>query len=163
MLQGVLLLLMSLQTADLARAQEPAPAAKCPPAARIDSAKDTYGTTIVTDPYRWLEDQNNPETRAWIDAEQKCTESALSKLPGRAELTKRITDLLHNDSFEAPVERGGRYFFRERLAGQDLSLLCVRRGLNAADEILIDPLPWSSDHSASVTFENVSRDGRFVF
>ncbi|PYU47445.1 MAG: hypothetical protein DMG54_01055, partial [Acidobacteria bacterium] len=163
MLQGVLLLLMSLQTADLARAQEPAPAAKCPPAARIDSAKDTYGTTIVTDPYRWLEDQNNPETRAWIDAEQKCTESALSKLPGRAELTKRITDLLHNDSFEAPVERGGRYFFRERLAGQDLSLLCVRRGLNAADEILIDPLPWSSDHSASVTFENVSSDGRFIF
>ena len=89
MLQGVLLVPMSLQTADLARAQEPAPAAKCPPAARIDSAKDTYGTTIVTDPYRWLEDQNNPETRAWIDAEQKCTESALSKLPGRAELTRQ--------------------------------------------------------------------------
>src|SRR2546429_4879186 len=42
-------------------------------------------------------------------------------------------------------------------------LLFVRRGLNAADEILIDPLPWSSDHSASVTLENVSRDGRFVF
>jgi len=61
------------------------------------------------------------------------------------------------------VERGGRYFFRKRLAGQDLFLLYVRRGLNAADEILIDPLPWSSDHSVSVTFENVSRDGRFVF
>ena len=51
MLQGVLLVPMNLQTADLARAQEPAPAAKCPPAVRIDSAKDTYGTTIVTDPY----------------------------------------------------------------------------------------------------------------
>src|SRR5882762_5298967 len=154
---------MSLQTAGLARAQEPAPAAKCPPAARIDSTKDTYGTTVVADPYRWLEDQNSPETRAWIYAEQECTESALSKLPGRAELSKRLTELLNTDSFEAPVERGGRYFFRKRLAGQDLSLLYVRRGLNAADEILIDPLPWSSDHSSSVTFENVSRDGRFVF
>ena len=162
-LQGVLLLPMSLHTAGLARAQEPTPAGKCPPAARIDSAKDTYGTTIVADPYRWLEDQNSPETRAWIDAEQKCTEGALSKLPGRAEVSKRLTDLLHTDSFEAPVERGGRYFFRKRLAGQDLSLLYVRRGLNAADEILIDPLPWSSDHSSSVTFENVSRDGRLVF
>ena len=162
-LQGVLLLPMSLETAGLARAQGPAPAAECPPAARIDSTKDTYGTTIVADPYRWLEDQNSPETRAWIDAEQKCTESALSKLPGRAELSKRLTDLLHTDSFEAPVERGGRYFFRKRLAGQDLSLLYVRRGLNAADEILINPLPWSSDHSSSVTLENVSRDGRFVF
>jgi prolyl oligopeptidase len=161
--QGALLLAMSLQIAGPAYAQAPAPAAKCPPVARIDSAKDTYGSTVVVDPYRWLEDQNSPETRAWIEAEQKCTEGALSKLPGRTELSKRITELLHTDSFEAPVERGGRYFFLKRPAGQDLSLLYVRRGLNAADEILVDPLPWSPDHSASVTFENVSRDGRFVF
>jgi prolyl oligopeptidase len=162
-LRGALLLTMSTQIVSLARAQEPSPAAKCPPAARIDSAKDTYGSTVVADPYRWLEEQNGPETRAWIETEQKCTEGALSKLPGRTELSKRLTELLHTDSFEAPVERGGRYFFLKRPAGQDLSLLYVRRGLNAADEILVDPLPWSPDHSASVTFENVSRDGRFAF
>src|SRR6267378_861373 len=161
--RGALLLAMSTQIAGLAGAQEPSPAAKCPPPARIDSAKDTYGSTVVADPYRWLEDQNSPETRAWIGAEQKCTVGAISKLPGRTGLSKRFTELLHTDSFEAPVERGRRYFFRKRLAGQDLSLLYVRRGLNAADEFLIDPLPWSSDHSVSVTFENVSRDGRFVF
>jgi prolyl oligopeptidase len=161
--QGVLLLPVSLQIVGLAWAQEPAATAKCPPVARIDSAKDTYGTTVVVDPYRWLEDQNSSETRAWIDAEQKCTEAALSKLSGRAQLSKRLADLLHTDSFEAPVERGGRYFFRKRLAGQDLRQLYIRRSLNAPDELLIDPLPWSVDHSASVTFENVSRDGRFVF
>lgn len=143
------------------RAQDSA--AKCPPSARVDSAKDTFGTTIVPDPYRWLEDQDSPETRAWIAAEQRCTEGTLSKLPGRTELSKRLAELLHTDSFELPVERGGRYFFRKRLAGQDLSLLYVRRGAKGADEVLIDPLPWSADHSASVTFENVSRDGRFVF
>jgi hypothetical protein len=58
------------------RAQESAQ--KCPPAARVDDAKDTYGTTVVADPYRWLEDQNSPETRAWINAEQKCTDTVLS-------------------------------------------------------------------------------------
>jgi prolyl oligopeptidase len=142
-------------------AQESAP--KCPPPARIDEAKDSYGSTVVSDHYRWLEDQNSPETRAWIEAEQKCTETALSKLPGRAELTKRFTELLHTDSFEPPVERGGRYFSRKHLAELDLSQLFIRRGPNAVDELLIDPLPWSADHSASVTFENLSRDGRFVF
>jgi prolyl oligopeptidase len=157
----LLLLLAGFLVSPCAHAQ--AAPQNCPPAARIDDAKDTYGTTIVADHYRWLEDQNSPETRAWIDAEQKCTEAALSKLPGRAELTKRFTELLHTDSFEPPVERGGRYFFRKRLAGQDLSQLFIRRGPNGADELLIDPLPWSADHSASVTFENVSRDGRFVF
>jgi len=162
-LRGVLLLAVGLQAAPLACAQEPAPAAKCPPVARVDSAKDTYGSTVVADPYRWLEDQNSPETRAWIDAEQKCTEAALSHLPGRAQLAKRLGELLHTDSFEAPVERGGRYFFRKRPAGQDLMQIYIRRALNAPDEVLIDPIPWSPDHSASVAFENVSRDGKFVF
>jgi prolyl oligopeptidase len=160
---ATLLLAVGLQIADFARAQEPAPPAKCPPTARIDLVKDTYASTVVTDPYRWLEDQNSPETRAWIEAEQKCTEAALSQLPGRAQLTKRLGELLHTDAFDPPLERGGRYFFRKRLAGQDLMQLYVRRALNAADELLIDPLPWSADHSVSVTFENVSRDGKFVF
>jgi len=158
-----LLLTSSFAIANLTPAQAPASPTKCPPAARIDPARDTYGSTVVSDPYRWLEDQNSPETRAWIDAEQKCTEAALSHLPGRAQLTKRLGELLHTDSFEPPVERGGRYFYRKHPADQDLSLLYIRRGLNAPEEILIDPLPWSADHSASVTFENVSRDGKFVF
>src|SRR5262249_5460536 len=72
---------------------------KCPPAARVDDAKDTYGSTVVADPYRWLEDQKSPETRAWIGAEQKCTEAALSGLPGRAEISKRLAALLHTDTF----------------------------------------------------------------
>ena len=158
-----LLLGMSFNVLNLALAEEPAPAAECPPTARIDSVKDTYGATVVPDPYRWLEDQNSPETRAWIDAEQKCTAAALSSFPGRAQLSKRLSDLLHTDSFEPPIERGGRYFYRKHPADQDLSLLYIRRGLNAPEEVLIDPLPWSADHSASVTLENVSRDGRFVF
>ena len=162
-LRSVCLLTACFFAAGLACGQSPAPPAKCPPPSRLDSTKDTYGTTVVPDPYRWLEDQNSPETRAWIEAQQKCTEAALSNLPGRAQLTKRFGELLHTDSFETPVERGGRYFYRKHPADQDLALLYIRRGLHAPEEILIDPLPWSADHSASVTFENVSRDGRYVF
>jgi prolyl oligopeptidase len=160
--RGALLLAISLQIAGLTRAQEPAPIAKCPPATRIDSAKDTYGNASVADPYRWLEDQNSPETRAWIGAEQKCTEEVLSKLPGRAQIIKRITELRHVDSFEAPVERGGRYFFQKRLADWDLAKIYMRRG-NTADELLVDPLPWSKDHTASATLRSVSKDGKLLF
>src|SRR5204863_57961 len=132
---------------------ESGPAAKCPPVARIDSTQDTYGSTVVADPYRWLEDQNGPETRAWIEAEQKCTEGALSTLPGRTQISRRLTELLHADSYEAPLERGGRYFFLKRLAGQDLPQIYMRRN-GAADELQIDPLPWSTDHSASATLRS---------
>jgi prolyl oligopeptidase len=152
---------VSAGVAPPARAQETG--TKCPPTARVDDAKDTYGTTVVSDPYRWLEDQKSPETRAWIAAEQKCTDEALSKLPGREELSKRLAALLHTDMFGLPVERKGRYFFRKRGADQDLVQLYVRRGTAGADELLVDPLPWSKDHSASVTMEAVSRDGRLLF
>lgn len=138
-------------------------AAKCPPAARVDDVKDTYGTTVVADPYRWLENQNSPETRAWIAAEQKCTETALSGLPGRAAISERLTSLLRTDTFQLPEERGGRYFFMKRTAGEDLSKLYMRRSVDGPDELLIDPLPWSKDHSASATLEAVSKDGRYVF
>jgi prolyl oligopeptidase len=129
----------------------------------VDTAKDTYGTTVVADPYRWLEDQESAETRAWITAEQKCTEAALSKLPSRAAISKRLTELYRVDSVGAPTERNGRYFFRKRKADEDLGKIYVRKSRDDADELLIDPLPWSADHSASATLEGISKDGRVVF
>src|SRR5579863_486013 len=108
-----------LLASGLAFAQAPAPASQCPPPARIDSAKDTYGTTVVADPYRWLEDQESPETRAWIEAEQKCTDATLSRIAGRAAIGARLEQLIHRDAYEAPGERGGRYFYLKRPAGGD--------------------------------------------
>ena len=138
-------------------------AAKCPPVAPAQDVHDHYGSVDVVDPYRWLEDQDSPETRAWIEREQKCTDAALSKLPGRAAVAKRISALLRADMLGTPTERGGRYFFTKRLANEDLSKIYVRRGASAQDEVLIDPMPWSKDHSASATIEAISLDGKFLF
>jgi prolyl oligopeptidase len=139
------------------------PGIKCPPPARIDNVKETYGKTVVSDPYRWLEDQQSVETRGWIRAEDTCTDAALSKLPGRLAVSKRLGELYHTDSYSAPIERSGRYFFTKRLAGQDLSQIYMRRSRTGPDEILIDPLAWSKDHSVSVELEDVSRDGKLLF
>ncbi len=140
-----------------------APPAKCPPSTRTDNITDTYGSTVVADPYQWLEDQKSPETRAWIDAEDACTNAALSKIPGRDAIAKRLADLYHNDQYSVPIERAGRYFFTKRAADQDLSLIYMRRGRGGRDEVLVDPLSWSKDHSVSASLEAVSRDGTLVF
>jgi Prolyl oligopeptidase, N-terminal beta-propeller domain len=47
----------------------------CPPKTRVENVEDKYGKTVVVDPYRWLKDQESKETRAWIEAQDKCTES----------------------------------------------------------------------------------------
>src|SRR5260221_966228 len=135
----------------------------CPPATAVKVVHDTYGSVDVADPYRWLEDQQSPETRAWIAEEQSCTDKALSPLAGRAAISKRLSELLHTDTLNAPTERGGRYFFTKRLANEDLAKIYVRRGSDGADEVLVDPLPWSKDHSASATIETISRDGKLLF
>ena len=140
-----------------------APPAKCPPVARVTDTTDTYGTTAVADPYRWLEDQNSPETRTWIDREQACTTAALSKIAGRDAMAKRFAELFHVDEISLPRERNGRYFFRKRLADQELAKLYMRRGKDGPDEVLVDPLPWSADHTASAILENVSPDGKFLY
>ncbi len=135
----------------------------CPPKTRVDNVEDTYGKTVVVDPYRWLEDQDGKETRAWIEAQDKCTDAVLGKLPGREAISRRLAELYHIDSYGLPDERGGRYFFTRRLAGQDLAQICMRRGAQGADEVLIDPLPWSADHSASAIIEKISKDGKFLY
>jgi prolyl oligopeptidase len=152
----------SPQSAEQSTSQ-PAPATKCPPVARVADTTDTYGTTVVADPYRWLEDQQSPETRAWIAAEQACTSAVLDKIPGRPGLAKRFGELFHTDDVSLPSEKNGRYFFKKSLAGEDLGKLYIRRAKGGPDEVLVDPLPWSADHSSSVGLENVSPDGKFVY
>jgi len=152
-----------LPAAASSTAAQAAPAKQCPPATRTDNVTDNYFGTVVADPYRWLEDQTSPETRAWIDAEDACTNAALSKLPGRDAVSGHLTELLKTDTYSLPVERAGRYFFTKRTAGQDLSLIYMRRGRTGQDEVLVDPLPWTKDHSASASLDAVSLDGRFLF
>src|ERR1700752_511166 len=54
---------------------------------------DDYHGTKVPDPYRWLENPDSPETRAWIDAENKITFDYLEKIPARAQIKQRMTEL----------------------------------------------------------------------
>jgi len=132
---------------------------ECPPASQKDGVVDQLHGVSIADPYRWLEDQQSPETRAWIDAEDQCTAAVLSAVPDRAAIARRLTELMRVDTLGLPQERGGSYFFAERRANQELFVTYKRRGLNGTDEVLIDPHPLSADHSTSAQLEDISRDG----
>src|SRR3984885_10074085 len=135
---------------------------KCPPVTRKDSVVDVLHGVSIPDPYRWLEDQNSAETRAWLEAENHCTEAALRSVPGRAEITRRLSELQKTDSFATPLQRNGDYFFDKRGAGQDLYVICRRHGLNGPDEVLLDPQGMSVDHSTSVVLHGVSDNASTV-
>jgi len=146
----------------LALAVAPAAARPAYPPSRVEVVSDTLHGVVVDDPYRWLEDQAAPETRAWIDAQNSFRESLMADVPGLPAMTARFAQLLKVDAMGTPFERGGRYFFTRRRADQDLNVLCMRRGLKGQDEVLFDPHPLSPDHSTSALFMDVSIDGRLA-
>ncbi len=152
--------LLSLVFTVLASSRQAKP--KSPPSTDRDAVVDLLHGISVPDPYRWLEDQTSPRTRAWIETQNGYTRSILESLPGRAELRQRITALMKVDVTGAPMARAGRYFFMKRLADQDLFAIYLKQGLDGKDEVLIDPAPMSADHSTSVNLEDVSRDGKLM-
>jgi len=94
-----------------------------PPATPVNEVTDDYFGTKVVDPYRWLEDQDSPATRKWIDAENAYTNGMLDSPPGLDALKARLAKFLKVDAAGLPVERGGRYFYSKRRADQDQAAL----------------------------------------
>lgn len=133
-----------------------------PPPTRRDNTQEVLHLTTVTDPYRWLEDQNSSETRAWIDAQNSYTHSLLDAWPGRSRLEKRITELEKVESIQSPFERNGRFFYRKRTADQEQYVIYVRQGLAGKEQVLLDPNPMSTDHSTNVDIFDVSNDGKLM-
>jgi prolyl oligopeptidase len=155
----------------LALAALPAPAAgshdgaspiAAPPKTTVNEVKEMVQGTEIVDPYRWLEDQNSPETRAWIDAQNAYTDSLISKIAGREALRQQLSALIKIDTMTAPLVRNNRYFFSKRSADQDQSSLFVRKGLDGQDELLVDPLPLSPNHTVTVGISAVTKDGKMM-
>ncbi|MGH9431493.1 MAG: prolyl oligopeptidase family serine peptidase, partial [Terriglobia bacterium] len=133
-----------------------------PPRTQRDNIQDVIFGVTIPDPYRWLEDQKSPQTRAWIDEQDTYSHSILSKIPGREAIRKRLSELMKVDAVSLPRERKGRYFFMKRTADQVLPSIYMREGRSGKDVLMVDPFPMSPDHSTSVTLDDVSRDGKLL-
>src|SRR5579871_948023 len=111
-----------------------------PPAARIEVVQDTYFGTTIDDPYRWLEDWQSDEARAWVAAQGAYARAYLDALPAREALLARIAELSAGEPalFNFQIA-GGRFFYRRRDPGDQVPKLVVRQGLDGAETVLLDP------------------------
>ncbi len=130
-----------------------------PPTDARPVTEELHGVSI-SDPYRWLEDQTAPDTRAWIDKQNAYTDSLLSGLSEKQRFATRIKDLLNADQMSTPAVRGGRYFFTKRAAGQELFSIYMRESATGPDILLIDPTPMSPKQTTNVGIMDVTNDGR---
>jgi prolyl oligopeptidase len=132
-----------------------------PPPTEARVITETMHGVTITDPYRWLEDQKSPETRAWIDRQNAYTDQVLAAdAPLRETFARRIDELLRTDQISTPQYRQGRYFFSRRAPEQDLFAIYMRE--NGNDVILVDPIALSPDKSVSVGITDISDDGKLL-
>ena len=155
------LLSVVVLTSTFALAQTAAGTSAAPATFRDDVQETLHGVTI-SDPYRWLEDQNSSETRAWITQQNEYTHKLLDGWPGRQRLEIRLSELKKVDHISSPIERNGRFFYRKRGVDQEQFVIYTRQGDAGKEEILMDPNPMSADHSTNVEIMDVSKDGRLL-
>ena len=99
---------------------------------------DTYHGVEVADPFRWLEDADSPQTRAWIAGQNEATEEYLSQVPGREAIGARLTELWDHPRYGNPVKRGGRYFYLFNDGLRPQAALLVADALDAEPRTLRD-------------------------
>ena len=132
------------------------------PAARKSDVVDDYHGTRVADPYRWLEDPDSPESRAWIEAQNRLTAAYLAEIPARATIRERLTKLWNYPKYGAPFRKAGRYFFLKNDGLQNQSVLYKQASLEATPETLLDPNMLSEDGTVALSTLAVSDNGRLL-
>ena len=79
-----------------------------PSSKKVDQ-QDNYFGTKVSDPYRWLEDENSTDTKSWIKAEKQVTEQYLSAIPFREKIKQHYKEILNQPKYFAAFQVG-EYF-----------------------------------------------------
>ncbi len=119
---------------------------------------DDYFGTIVSDPYRWLEDDQSEETKAWVEAENEVTQDYLAQIPFREAIHKKLEKLWNYEKYSAPFTEGKYTYFYKNNGLQSQSVLFRQLGQNEP-EIFLDPNTFSADGTTSLGGISFSKDG----
>jgi prolyl oligopeptidase len=133
-----------------------------PPTRRGGTVEVRHGLSVA-DPFRWLEDDDDPEVQAWVAAQNGRTDSVLARLPGREELRGRLLERLRAGTSVAPRVGGTRVVTLERWGELDQAVLVVRPATAPGRaRTLVDPHRLTGDATAAIDWFHPSPDGRML-
>ena len=143
-----------------------------PPETRVGQVVDTLHGVAVPDPYRWLEDTDGVETRAWVEAQNAYSEQIVDNPPVRAWLEQRLRELTDRDDVGSPQQAGDYEYFTLRRMGEEVAAIYRRPAPATGDtaeidpageyEKVLDPLEWSPDGTTSLGILSFSPDGKLL-
>lgn len=140
--------------------------AKQAPVAKVENVTDEYFGVKVDDPYRYMENLDDPYVQKWIKGQAEYAAEVLSKIPGRQELFERLKELDGGKPFRIfSIRRlaDGTLFYLKLPKGQNIPKLFVRPA-NGEEKLLIDPekIKSADKQHFSIEFYSVSPDAKYV-
>ena len=117
---------------------------------------------LIADPYRWLEDGESAETKAWTEAQNRFTRDHLERGPARAHIQRRLAELLQIGALTTPMPARGRYFYQRRDGDQNQPVLYLRIGLEGEERVLLDPNLLDAAGTTALDWFFPSADGRLL-
>ena len=143
-----------------------------PPETVRDPVVDTLHGVAIADDYRWLEDQDSPETRAWIAAQNAYAEQIVGDTPLRSELEGRLRELMDVQGAVFPRRAGDYEYFSLRKPGREVAAIYRRPAPEEREdgpmdpagdfEVVIDPLDIHPDGTTGVSIRDFSPDGNLM-
>jgi prolyl oligopeptidase len=127
----------------------------------VDQVDDYFGTTVA-DPYRWLEDGDDPEVVAWLQAQAAHTREHLDALPGRAQIVAALDRAVRLPHSGLPLRRGPHWFRTSNDGTQQQDVLLVADEPYGSARVLLDPTEVDPAGSTSLAAVRPSPDGSLV-
>jgi prolyl oligopeptidase len=139
------------------------PAVVAPPPTPVEPVTEILHGVEVTDPYRWLEDQNSPRTRAWLEDQAAYTRAYLDAIPSREQIKDRAKELMtFKEVISEPWNVGDRYFFLKRIGKGEQPAIVMRNGQFGEETVLLDPESYGRERDVAFSIAAISQDARFL-
>ncbi len=126
---------------------------------RGDQVDDFHGTKVA-DPYRWMEQTDSAETKSWITAENKLTDSYLATIPQREAIKNRLTEIWNYERFSAPSKVGNYYIYSKNDGLQNQSVLYKSSSIDDPGTVFFDPNKLKADGTAALGGSSFTDDGK---
>jgi len=134
-----------------------APEWSYPPAKRGDVVDDYHGIR-VPDPYRWLEENDSPETAGWIEAQDRLTRDFINSGPNRDRIRARLEKLINYPKYSVPWRKGTRWFFSKNDGLQNHWVQYWQESLDGEPKVMIDPNTFSADGTVALSGFSLNHD-----
>jgi prolyl oligopeptidase len=133
------------------------------PQTRRDDHVDEYHGIGIPDPYRWLEDLDSEDTRAWVAEQNAVTRPFLDALPRRDEIRERLTNAWNFEKRMLPWKAGEQYFWFANSGLQNQSVLYTGSAPYGDDaRVLLDPNGFADDGTIALGYVSVSPNAKYV-